>query len=112
MIEIVKCVMLVFLIVALIAFMIMAGVSLLVLGEVVTKDEARRWLKRKKKKTIEQDVIAYIDNAFDRPGQCNSVWIDEQKNVIHGLDVCSAFEWWRDIMKPELLRVFGEQEGD
>lgn len=60
MIEIVKCVMLVFLIVALIAFMIMAGVSLLVLEEVVTKDEARRWLRRKEKKAAEPTCARWV----------------------------------------------------
>lgn len=103
MIEVVKCATLVFLI----AFMIMAGVSLLVLAEVSTKDDTRRWLKRKKKKAADRDVVAYIDKAFDRP-HGNSYWVNEQENEHYGCDVGYAFEWWRDIMKPELLRVFGD----
>lgn len=50
------------------------------------------------------DLIHYIDNAFDRQ-RGESYWLDENGNDI-STDVGYAWEWWIYCMKPELIRVF------
>lgn len=51
-----------------------------------------------------QEVIAYIDKAFDRK-HGDSFWVDEQGEK-HPADVGYGCDWWEICMKPELLRVF------
>lgn len=54
-------------------------------------------------------LIDYIDKAFAERPHSQTRWIDELGNAIPA-DVGYAVEWWEDCLKPELLRVFGEQE--
>jgi hypothetical protein len=57
-----------------------------------------------------QQIIDYIDAAFDRP--CgDSFWLDENGKRYTGVDVGYAHEWWQDCMKPELMRTFKRMEG-
>lgn len=54
------------------------------------------------------ELIQYIDDAFDRE-HGDSFWINEHgKRVDESVDVGYAWEWWRDCMKPELIRVFSK----
>ena len=50
-----------------------------------------------------ENVIKYIDDAFERK-HGDSFWLDENGNR-SSADVGYAWEWWRDCMKPELIRV-------
>lgn len=51
------------------------------------------------------ELIQYIDDAFDRK-HGDSFWIDENgERSPECVDVGYAWEWWRDCMKPELIRV-------
>ena len=50
--------------------------------------------------------IKYIDNAFDRE-HGDSIWIDENGRRLSA-DVGYAYEWWRDCMRPELIRVLSK----
>lgn len=58
-----------------------------------------------------EEFIAYIDKAFKERSHGDSFWIDELETT-HCADVGYAFEWWRDIMRLELLRVFGDRRAD
>lgn len=49
------------------------------------------------------ELIKYIDDTFDRP-HGDSFWIDEN-GFKRSADVGYAYQWWRDCMKPELLRI-------
>lgn len=55
-------------------------------------------------------IINYIDQRLDSNPYEGS-WIDDQGKRISA-DVGYAFEWWRDCMKPELLRKFEEKNAD
>ena len=55
-------------------------------------------------------IINYIDQRLDSNPYEGS-WINDQGKRIP-TDVGYAFEWWRDCMKPELLRKFGEKATD
>lgn len=54
------------------------------------------------------DFIDYIDSRLDSNPYEGS-WITDQGERISA-DVGYAYEWWRDCMKPELMRKFGEVE--
>lgn len=51
-----------------------------------------------------QEVIRYIDLTFERQ-RYDSIWLDE-KMERHSADVGYGYEWWKECMKPELLRMF------
>lgn len=54
-----------------------------------------------------KEIIEYVDRAFDRTPYC-SRWFDENGNE-SSCDVGYAAEWWFDLMKPELMRVFEKE---
>lgn len=55
-----------------------------------------------------QEIIAYIDRAIDERDHGSVIWRDENGGRFT-TDVGYAAEWWACCMKPELLRVFGEE---
>lgn len=55
------------------------------------------------------NLIKYIDDAFNNRSHLSAYWVDENGNDI-GADVGYAWEWWQDCMKPELIRVFGDKK--
>lgn len=54
------------------------------------------------------EIVAYIDRAIDERPHTDSIWKDE-RGERYTADVGYAAEWWETCMKPELLRVFGEE---
>jgi hypothetical protein len=55
-----------------------------------------------------KDILDYIDKTFDRTPYEGS-WITDSGERV-SCDVGYAWEWWSDLMKPELIRVFGKEE--
>ena len=54
-----------------------------------------------------QDFIDHIEKAFDRTPYEGS-WITDTGERV-SCDIGYTWEWWRDCMKPELIRVFGKE---
>lgn len=62
--------------------------------------------ENKTKETI--GLIEYIDDAFDRK-HGDSFWINENdERADESVDVGAVWEWWRDCMRPELMRVLNK----
>lgn len=55
-----------------------------------------------------QDILDYVDKAFDRTPYEGS-WITYDGARV-SCDVGYAYEWWDQYMKPELIHIFDDKE--